>query len=70
MILVDTEFVPTIIQIASQIPKQDLLKLMPLEWLSNYEQFHQNSQLVQTSESSYEKRPDGTVRMTFKPPAE
>ena len=45
MILANTESVPTIIQ----IPKQDLLKLMPLEWLSNYEQFHQNSQLVQTS---------------------
>ena len=70
MILADTEFVPTIVQIPRQIPKQDLLKLMPLEWLSNYEQFHQNSQPVQTSEASYEKHLDGTVRMTFKPPAE
>ena len=43
---------------------------MPLEWLSNYEQFHQNSQPIQTSEASYEKRPDGTVQMTFKPLAE
>ncbi|KAH9744255.1 hypothetical protein KPL70_003623 [Citrus sinensis] len=32
--------------------------------------FHQNSQPIQTSEASYEKRSDGTVRMTFKPPAE
>ena len=40
MILADTESVPTILQIPRQIPKQDLLKLMPLEWLSNYEQFH------------------------------
>ncbi|KAH9697991.1 hypothetical protein KPL71_023829 [Citrus sinensis] len=66
MILADIESVPTIVQ----IPKQDLLKLMPLEWLSNYEKFHQNSQPIQTSEASYENRLDGTVRMTFKPPAE
>ena len=70
MILANIESVPTIIQILKQISKQDLLKLMPIKWLSNYEQFHQNSQHVQTSEASYEKRPDGTVRMTFKPPTE
>ena len=41
---------------------------MPLEWLSNYETFHQNSQPVQTSDALFEKRADGTVRMTFQPP--
>ena len=39
MILADTDTIPTIIQIPKQIQKQELLKLMPLEWLSNYEQF-------------------------------
>ena len=43
---------------------------MPLEWLSNYEKFHQNSQPVQTSDALFEKRADGTVRMTFQPPTE
>ena len=40
MILADTDTIPTIIQIPKQIQKQELLKLMPLEWLTNYEQFH------------------------------
>ncbi|KAH9686106.1 hypothetical protein KPL70_014233 [Citrus sinensis] len=44
MILADTDTIPTIIQIPKQIQKQDLLKLMPLEWLTNYEHFHQTSE--------------------------
>ncbi|KAH9649387.1 hypothetical protein KPL70_025964 [Citrus sinensis] len=36
--------IPTIIQISKKIQKQDLLKLMALEWLTNYEHFHQNSE--------------------------
>ena len=44
MILADSsESIPSIVQIPRQIQKQELLKLMPLEWLSNYEKFHQNS---------------------------
>ncbi|KAH9680173.1 hypothetical protein KPL71_026451 [Citrus sinensis] len=42
MILADTDTIPTIIQIPKQIQKQELLTHMPLEWLTNYEQFHQN----------------------------
>ena len=41
---------------------------MPLEWLSNYEQFHQNSEPIQTSESHFQKNSDETVRLIFKPP--
>ncbi|KAH9780711.1 hypothetical protein KPL71_008183 [Citrus sinensis] len=52
MILADTDTIPTIIQIPKQIHKQDLLKLMPLEWLTNYEHFHQNSEPVQTTEAT------------------
>ncbi|KAH9649418.1 hypothetical protein KPL70_025982 [Citrus sinensis] len=70
MILADTETIPTIVQIPRQIPKQELLKLMPMEWLSNYEKFHQNSQPIHTSEAFFEKRDDGTVKMTFQPPSE
>ena len=42
---------------------------MPLEWLSNYEKFHQNSQLVQTTDAHFEKRADGTVKLTFQSPS-
>ena len=48
MILADSsDSIPSIVQ----IQKQELLKLMPLEWLSNYEKFHQNSQPIQTTDA-------------------
>ncbi|KAH9769491.1 hypothetical protein KPL71_012021 [Citrus sinensis] len=68
MVLVESDQIPTIIQIPRQIPRHELIKLMPLEWISNYEQFHNNTAPIQTSESMFERRQDGTVRMTFKPP--
>ncbi|KAH9671291.1 hypothetical protein KPL70_017315 [Citrus sinensis] len=68
MVLVESNQIPTIIQIPRQIPRHELIKLMPLEWISNYEQFHNNTTPIQTSESMFERHEDGTVRMTFKPP--
>ncbi|KAH9734771.1 hypothetical protein KPL71_017496 [Citrus sinensis] len=68
MVLAESDQIPTIIQIPRQIPRHELIKLMPLEWISNYEQFHNNTALIQTSESMFERRQDGTVIMTFKPP--
>ncbi|KAH9657947.1 hypothetical protein KPL70_023285 [Citrus sinensis] len=68
MILAESPDIPTIIQIPRQILRADLLKIMPLEWITNYEHFHQNTTPVQTSEPMYEKRSDGSVRLQFKPP--
>ena len=68
MILAGTDTIPTIIQIPKQIQKQELLQLMPLEWLTNYEQFHQNSEPVQTSQAIFERRSDGQVKMSFQTP--
>ena len=68
MILANTDTIPTIIQIPKQIQKQELLQLMPLEWLTNYEQFHQNSEPVQTSQAIFERRSDGQVKMSFQTP--
>ena len=58
----------SIIQIPKQIQKQELLKLMPLEWLTNYEHFHQNSEPVQTSEGTFERRQNGQVKLSFQTP--
>ncbi|KAH9680100.1 hypothetical protein KPL71_026416 [Citrus sinensis] len=70
MILTNSsESIPSIVQIPRHIQKQELLKLMPLEWLSNYEKFHQNSQPVQTTDAYFEKRADGTVKLTFQSPS-
>ncbi|KAH9763296.1 hypothetical protein KPL70_001114 [Citrus sinensis] len=68
MVLAESDQIPTIIQIPRQIPRHELIKLMPFEWISNYEQFHNNTAPIQTSESMFERRKDGTVQMTFKPP--
>ncbi|KAH9649293.1 hypothetical protein KPL70_025931 [Citrus sinensis] len=68
MVLAESNQIPTIIQIPRQLPRHELIKLMPLEWISNYEQFHNNTAPIQTSESMFERCQDGTVRMTFKPP--
>ncbi|KAH9752104.1 hypothetical protein KPL71_014563 [Citrus sinensis] len=68
MILADTDTIPTIIQIPKQIHKQDLLKLMPLEWLTNYEYFHQNSEPVQTTKATFARRPNGQVKLSFQTP--
>ena len=65
MILADTDTIPTIIQIPKQIQKQELLKLMPLEWLTNYEHFHQNSEPVQITEATFERRQNGQVKLSF-----
>ena len=46
MIIAESDEIPTIIQIPRQIPCQEFIKLIPLEWLSNYEQFHQNSEPI------------------------
>ena len=60
MILADTDTIPTIIQIPKQIQKQELLQLMPLEW--------QNSELVQTTEATFERRQNGQVKLSFQTP--
>ncbi|KAH9763370.1 hypothetical protein KPL70_001145 [Citrus sinensis] len=51
MVLAEYDQIPTIIQIPRQIPRHELIKLMPLEWISNYEQFHNNTAPIQTSET-------------------
>ncbi|KAH9705025.1 hypothetical protein KPL70_011712 [Citrus sinensis] len=68
MILADTDTIPTIIQIPKQIQKQELLRLMPLKWLTNYEHFHQNSEPVQTTEATFNRRPNGQVKLSFQTP--
>ena len=65
MILVDTDTIPNIIQIPKQIQKQELLKLMSLEWLTNYKHFHQNYEPIQTTEATFERRQNGQVKLSF-----
>ena len=60
----------SIIQISKQIPKKELLQLMPLEWISNYENFKKNSTLAVAIEASFKRSDDGTVKTIIKRPDE
>ncbi|KAH9734686.1 hypothetical protein KPL71_017453 [Citrus sinensis] len=53
MVLAESDQIPTIIQIPKQIPRHEFIKLMPLEWISNYEQFYNNTAPIQTSETKH-----------------
>ena len=59
---------PSIVQIPKQISKKDLMQLMPLEWISNYENFKRNSTPAVSTEASFQRSADGTVRTIFKRP--
>ncbi|KAJ9169056.1 hypothetical protein P3X46_020524 [Hevea brasiliensis] len=68
LVLADTETTPTIVQIPRQLPKNELEQLIPKDWLTNYDRLHSTSQLIQITESSFKRNPDGTVQTSFQPP--
>ena len=43
---------------------------MPLEWISNYENFKKNSTPAVATKATFKKATDGTVRTIFKRPDE
>ncbi|XP_057969359.1 uncharacterized protein LOC131158506 [Malania oleifera] len=57
--------VPTILQIPRQIPREELKELIPLEWISSYEQLHQQSSPIHLSDPKFQRLPDGTVKTVF-----
>ena len=59
---------PSIIQIPKQISRKELLQLMPLEWISNYENFKKNNTPAVATEASFQRFADGTVKTIFKKP--
>ena len=61
---------PSIIQIPKQILKKELLQLMPLEWINNYENFKKNNTPIIATEATFKRSTDGTVKTIFKRPDE
>ncbi|KAK3222590.1 hypothetical protein Dsin_009615 [Dipteronia sinensis] len=59
--------VPTIIQIPKQLPRDHLTELMPLTWITNYENAFQNAIPVIASDTSYTRQPDGSIKTVYKP---
>ena len=66
MITVDSNQMATCTHIPRQIPTEELVKLLPGAWVTNYEKLWQPHTVAQTTtEPSYKKLEDGTVEITF-----
>ncbi|KAK4383739.1 polyprotein [Sesamum angolense] len=57
--------IPTIIQIPRQIQRKDLEKLVPTEWITNYEPLQQQHESVKATDFRYKRLPDGRVKTIF-----
>jgi hypothetical protein len=59
------EDVPTLIEAPKSITRDELLLLMLKEWITNYENYHQRHEAVQSSGSTFQPLTDGRVKATF-----
>ncbi|KAK4381889.1 polyprotein [Sesamum angolense] len=58
--------IPTIIQIPRQIQRKDMEKLVPTEWITNYELLQQQHKTVKATDFWFKRLPDGRVKTIFK----
>ena len=66
MISVDSNQMATCTHIPRQIPTEELIKLLPRAWVTNYEKLWQPQTVAQTTtEPSYKTLEDGTVEIAF-----
>ncbi|KAL0444951.1 UNVERIFIED_CONTAM: polyprotein [Sesamum latifolium] len=57
--------VPMIIQIPRQILRKDLEKLVPTEWITNYESLQQQHETIRATDFRFKRLPDGRVKTIF-----
>ncbi|KAL0444827.1 UNVERIFIED_CONTAM: polyprotein [Sesamum latifolium] len=57
--------VPSIIQIPRQILRKDLEKLVPTEWITNYESLQQQHETIRATDFQFKRLPDGRVKTIF-----
>ena len=66
MISVDSNQIATYTRIPIQIPTEELVKLFPGAWVTNYDKLWQPQTVAQTTtEPSYKTLQDGIVEITF-----
>ncbi|KAH1130234.1 hypothetical protein J1N35_001612 [Gossypium stocksii] len=53
------------VHVPRQIPKKELIKLLPKKWVTNYEQLHKYSQPIQSTKSQITSKRDGTTKIKF-----
>ncbi|KAK0584296.1 hypothetical protein LWI29_010710 [Acer saccharum] len=57
--------VPTILQIPKQLPREKLIEIMPLEWLTNYEKVFLDEAPVVATDTKYVPQPDGSIKTIY-----
>nr|AHN13809.1 movement protein [Aristotelia chilensis virus 1] len=65
LINVDSTHVPSCTHVPKQIPRSELVKIIPASWITNYENLHQAPQPVQATEPTFSKRSDGKIEISF-----
>ena len=70
MITADSQNSPMCTQIPKQISNEELKKLLPDSWITNYEKLHQSHVAVQSSEAMFVTQKDGSTLITFNKPQE
>ncbi|XP_019087516.1 PREDICTED: uncharacterized protein LOC104724406 [Camelina sativa] len=66
LIQLESQHSPSCIHIPRQIPRDELVKLLPESWVTNYEKLHDRSTPIQSVDSSIHRRKDGAVEIAFK----
>ncbi|KAK9020364.1 hypothetical protein V6N11_010388 [Hibiscus sabdariffa] len=64
-IIVNTQEQPHCMHIPRQIPKEDLIQLLPEKWITNYEQIHATRQPVMSTNNKIISKGDGTSEIKF-----
>ena len=57
--------VPTIVQIPRQMKRTNLIKLMPIEWITSYESLHQIHRPIQSTHTQFQRMLDGTTKTVY-----
>jgi len=57
---------PSIIHVPRNISRQELVQMIPVEWVTNYEKLHINKKPIQSTEATFRRSVDGRVVTVFK----
>ncbi|KAL3638190.1 hypothetical protein CASFOL_017561 [Castilleja foliolosa] len=66
LIQLESQHSPSCIHIPRQIPRDELIQLLPESWITDYEKIQERSTPIQSVESSIQRRKDGAVEIAFK----
>ncbi|KAG8502654.1 hypothetical protein CXB51_001139 [Gossypium anomalum] len=65
LISVNTDDQPHCVHIPRKISKNELIQLLPEKWVTDYEKLKQQSQPIQSTQSNFSSKADGTTEIRF-----